>query len=136
MKPTPPQETRPTTPPLIENPARISYAGNVTLLRQRDHDRRQRRLQLHREVQRRLKAALTELVPGHLVYVFGSLTAPGRFNDRSDIDIAFEDELPTLNSWQLTAELMERLKRPVDVVILRNCRFAEKIRREGERWTL
>ena len=68
--------------------------------------------------------------------VFGSLTKPGRFNDKSDVDIALERETPGMNSLRLTGELMERLGRPVDVVVLAKCRFQEKILREGEVWTL
>jgi hypothetical protein len=30
---------------------------------------------------------------------------------------------------------MERLERPVDVLLLNRCRFREKIFREGEVWT-
>jgi predicted nucleotidyltransferase len=107
----------------------------VTLLQQRDCDRQRRRLQVYEDVRKRLKDALAELAPGKSVFVFGSLTSPGVFNDRSDVDIALEDNLPNLNTWQLTAELMERLERPVDIVLLERCRFADKIRREGERWT-
>ncbi len=108
----------------------------MTLLQQRDCDRRARRLCLFDDVRRLLRDALTELLPGHTVIVFGSLTIAGAFNDRSDVDIALEEEPAHLNNWQLTAELMERLERPVDVVLLSQCRFANKILREGERWTL
>jgi hypothetical protein len=36
---------------------------------------------------------------------------------------------------RLTSELMEKLERPVDVLLLNHCRFLEKILREGEVWT-
>ncbi len=39
-----------------------------------------------------------------------------------------------MDTWRLTAELMERLGRPVDIVLLDECRFAKRIRREGEQW--
>ena len=108
----------------------------MTLLQERDLKRRQRRLQVYAETRRRLKEALAELVPGGRVIVFGSLTRPGVFNDRSDIDLALEEELPHLSVGQLTAELMEKLERPVDILFLKQCRFRDKIIREGERWTL
>ena len=108
----------------------------MTLLQQRDLARRQRRLEAYAETRQRLRAALTELMPGGNVIVFGSLTRPGVFNDRSDVDLALEAEPPGLNTWQLTAELMERLRRPVDIVLLPKSRFRDKILREGERWTL
>jgi predicted nucleotidyltransferase len=78
---------------------------------------------------------LAELIPGRKVIVFGSLTKPGVFNDRSDVDLALMDDSSDTDPLTLTAELMERLGRPVDVVRLSQCRFREKIRREGEAWT-
>ena len=108
----------------------------MTLLQQRDAARRQRRLEARTETRRQLRAALAELMPGGKVIVFGSLTKAGVFNDRSDVDVALEEEPAQLNAWQLTGELMERLGRPVDVVVLSECRFREKILREGEVWTL
>ena len=108
----------------------------VTLLQQRDSARRQRRLEARTEARRRLRSALAELLPGSRVIVFGSLTRPGVFNDRSDIDVALEQEPPGLGAWGLSGELSERLGRPVDVVVLGKCRFRQKILREGEAWTL
>ena len=107
----------------------------MTLLQERDLKRQRRRLQVYEETRLRLKEALAELIPGRPVIVFGSLTRPGIFNDRSDVDLALEEEPPRLNIWQLTGELMERLGRPVDVVVLKECRFRDKITREGEQWT-
>ena len=86
------------------------------------------------ETRELLRTALHELVPGCRVYIFGSLTKPGVFNDRSDVDLALEAETPEVDSLHLTAELMERLNRRVDVVLLDRCRFRDKIRREGELW--
>ncbi len=106
----------------------------MTLLQERDMARHQRRLAICEETRRRLRAALAELVPGSRVFIFGSLTKPGVFNDRSDIDLALEQEPPQMNTWQLTGVLMERLERPVDVVLLDHCRFRDKILREGELW--
>jgi len=106
----------------------------MTLLQKRDAARRQRRLELYAETRQRLRAALADLIPGCKVIVFGSLTKPGVFNDRSDVDLALEQEPACMNAWRLTGELMDRLGRPVDVVLLPKCRFRQKILREGEVW--
>jgi hypothetical protein len=58
----------------------------MTLLQERDEARCQRRLQAFAETRARLKSALATLIPGHKVILFGSLTKPGVFNDRSDVD--------------------------------------------------
>ena len=106
----------------------------MTLLQQRDLSRQQRRLDALQEARTRLKAALAELVPGRRVILFGSITRPGAFNDRSDIDLAFDSQPLPMSIFRLTAELMDRLDRPVDVALLDRCRFRQKIVREGEAW--
>lgn len=106
-----------------------------TLLERRDRARRERRLQVYEDTRRRLRDALAALVPGERVIVFGSLTKPGVFNDASDVDLAFEREPVSMSSGQLMSELMERLGRPVDVVVLDRCRFGNRIRQDGELWT-
>jgi hypothetical protein len=40
-----------------------------------------------------------------------------------------------MSAERLTSELMERMDRPVDVLLLSRRRFREKILREGEIWT-
>jgi len=107
----------------------------MTLLQKRDAARRQRRLDVLEETRRRLRLALRELVPGERVIVFGSLTKPGIFNDCSDVDLALETEPSGMSLEKLVSELMERLERRVDVLILGRCRFRDKILREGEPWT-
>ncbi len=108
----------------------------MTPLQQRDLERRHRRRQACAETRARLRAALAELIPGRRVILFGSLTRPDAFHDRSDVDLALDSEPTEISRWRLTAELMDRLERPVDVVILPECRFREKILREGEIWTV
>ena len=63
--------------------------------------------------------------------VWRSTRRPGVFNDRSDVDLALETEPPQMSVYRLIAELMERLGRPVDILMLDQCRFRERIRREG-----
>ncbi len=77
---------------------------------------------------------MAELIPGEKVIVFGSLRRPGVFNDRSDIDLALERVPPQMSEYRLTSELMERMNRPVDVLLLSNSRLRDKIRCEGEVW--
>ncbi len=108
----------------------------MTLLQKRDLARRQRRLKVLADTRHDLRTALAHLVPACRVILFGSLTKPGIFNDRSDVDLALETEPPGMDAGHLTAELMERLGRPVDVVVLQKCRFRQKILREGEVWTV
>lgn len=108
--------------------------SSPTLLQQRDAARARRRLEVYEETRRRLKQVLAELIPGHKVILFGSLTRPGVFNDRSDVDLALESEPAQMSVYRLIAELMERLGRPVDVLMLDQSRFRDQIRREGEVW--
>ncbi len=108
----------------------------MTLLAQRDEARRLRRLGAYAETRGRLRVALAEILPGERVIVFGSLTRPGVFHDRSDVDLALEHEPAQMSAGLVMLELAERLRRAVDVVVLPQCRFREKIEREGESWTL
>ena len=82
-----------------------------------------------------LKAAMAEVLPGRPYVVFGSLIQAGRFNKRSDVDIALFDEVPGMSEYRLRAALEERLHRPVDLVLLPESRLREKILREGKLWT-
>jgi len=106
-----------------------------TLLARRDEARRRRRLALYTDIRTRLHDALAELVPGEHVWLFGSLTKPGHFNDCSDVDLALAHEPTRISSGRLASELTERLGRPVDIVLLTTCRFRHRILREAELWT-
>jgi predicted nucleotidyltransferase len=106
----------------------------ATLLQERDAARAARRAELFGATRQALRVAVEELIPGKEIILFGSITRCGVFNARSDIDIALEQEPTPLSTAQLVEALEERLRRSVDLVLLPQCRFAEKIRREGERW--
>ncbi|MGD1899953.1 MAG: nucleotidyltransferase family protein [Phormidesmis sp.] len=67
-------------------------------------------------------------------YVFGSVTIPNRFTQRSDIDLAVETH-KTGNICGLMGELSIYVMRDVDMVPLDQCHFAEKICRVGIAWT-
>ena len=108
----------------------------MTLLQKRDLTRHRRRLKTLVEARRNLRTALAHLIPGSRVILFGSLTKPGVFNDRSDVDLALETEPAGISLYQLTGRLAEEMGRPVDVVLLSQCRFRQKILQEGEAWTV
>jgi predicted nucleotidyltransferase len=108
----------------------------VTLLQQMEQERLQRREDLRAEVRRQLWEALCQLLPGQTVIVFGSLATPRKFDETSDVDLALAAEPATPSLYQLTSLLAERLGRRVDILLLAECRFRDKILREGEPWTL
>ena len=107
----------------------------TTLPQRLEADRLRRREVLRLDVRRRLRTALEELAADEAVIVFGSITQPHRFHDRSDVDVAFVEEPRACSIFGMQARLEERMGRPVDVVVLADCRLKEKIEREGERWT-
>lgn len=113
----------------------MALIGNcMTLLQQREGDRMRVREEIRAETRAKLKMALSELLPGAKVLVFGSLTQSGKFNANSDVDIALFEEPTTMTLWGIMAELMERLGRPVDVLMLFQCRFRDRLLKEGEIW--
>lgn len=67
-------------------------------------------------------------------YLFGSVARPGRFRVRSDVDLAVE-QVDAGSFFRLIAHLSRELGRPVDVVELDSCRFADKIKSEGVPWS-
>lgn len=64
----------------------------MTLLQQRDAARLRRRHDVDQKVRHKLRESLAALIPGQTVILFGSLTKPGVFNDRSDVDLALESD--------------------------------------------
>ena len=107
----------------------------TNLLLKREERRRQDREELRQEVRRRLRQALQELIPGEKAILFGSVTRPYGFHLRSDVDIAFVEEPKTISRYRLQVRLEELILHPVDLVLLSECRFRDKIQREGEVWT-
>ena len=74
------------------------------------------------------------MLPASRVIVFGSLTKRGVFNAASDLDLALFEEPAGRSIFGLMAELEERMRRHVDVLLLEKTRLKEKILREGEIW--
>jgi predicted nucleotidyltransferase len=108
----------------------------ATLLQRMAEERAARDERLRIEVRDQLRAALREFLPEKTpVILFGSVIMPGRFTENSDVDIALASEPPGMSIYQLTAQLSERLGRRVDVLLLSECRFRDKILLEGETWT-
>ena len=108
----------------------------MTLLQQLERERSSAREELRQKRRAELRRALSQLLPGTRVIVFGSLTKSGRFNEFSDIDLALETEPAGLSIYQLTARLMEEMGCGVDVVLLDESRFRNRILAEGEEWIL
>jgi predicted nucleotidyltransferase len=100
-----------------------------------ERQRAERRERLRAEVRSELKTVLRQLAPGEATYLFGSIVHAGKFHDRSDIDVAFVDEPRACNLYQMQARLEDAMRRPVDLIVLSECRLKEKILREGELWT-
>jgi len=66
-------------------------------------------------------------------YVFGSVTQPGRFHDTSDVDLGVEG-INAVKQIEAIADLSMALLRDVDIVDLRHCHFAHRIRERGLLW--
>jgi predicted nucleotidyltransferase len=107
----------------------------MTLLKQMEKERRERREALRLTTRVDLRDAIRDLVPHTPVLLFGSITRPNRFNEHSDVDLAIEAEPRGLSIFQLISLLSERLGRRVDIVLLPECRFRDKLIAEGELWT-
>jgi predicted nucleotidyltransferase len=106
----------------------------MTLLEQINRQRFVSRERLRLETRGRLREVLRLTIPGQRVLVFGSLIRPGKFNEQSDIDLALESEPGDMSIYQLISLLSERMGRRVDVMLLDECRFRERILKEGELW--
>jgi predicted nucleotidyltransferase len=106
----------------------------MTLLQQMARAQTMHREKMRSEAQCSLKMALREFVPAQPVIIFGSLVKPGSFSEASDVDLALWSEPPGLTIYQLSSILAERLGRRVDIVLLPECRFHERVLREGESW--
>lgn len=92
---------------------------------------------LRRETLKATLSLLDEIGPRYGVaqaYLFGSLVKAGRFHEGSDVDVAVTDVEPEA-FFGLMGALSLALGRDVDLVDLRRCHFAQRIRAEGVLWT-
>ena len=91
---------------------------------------------LRSEAAKAVADALETLYPKyrwHTAFLFGSVTKKERFGHRSDIDIAVSG-LNTFDYYAFVGELSDLLNRPVDVVLLEECRFSKSIIEKGKQW--
>ncbi|MCX5973205.1 MAG: nucleotidyltransferase domain-containing protein [Coprothermobacterota bacterium] len=107
----------------------------MTILQRIAQETKVRDERLRLETVKALRNALAQILPGQVVYVFGSLIQPYRFRQASDVDVAFADLPPGLSIYRVQAELEEALKRSVDVLLLPETRFRQTIENEGGQWT-
>ncbi|PSB25593.1 nucleotidyltransferase family protein [Stenomitos frigidus] len=66
-------------------------------------------------------------------YIFGSVLRPGRFHDGSDVDLGVET-MHSVKQIEAIAALSMALLREVDIVDLRYCHFAHRVREAGLLW--
>jgi len=76
---------------------------------------------------------LSEEIDFKEAYLFGSVTKPFRFSERSDIDIGFVG-LDDRHFFKVMSLLSEEAGRDVDIVQLEDHLLADKIKRGGIRW--
>lgn len=70
----------------------------------------------------------------HQAYLFGSMIRPGEFKETSDVDIAVEEMNPEA-FFSAISFLSTATGREVDLIELRRCHFAHRIRQQGDLWT-
>jgi uncharacterized protein len=76
---------------------------------------------------------LSEEIAFEEAYLFGSVTKPFRFSERSDIDIGFTG-LDNRHFFRVMSYISEEAGRDVDIVQLEDHRLAAKIKKGGIRW--
>ena len=73
-------------------------------------------------------------VPFEDAYLFGSIIKPYKFMEGSDVDIGFTG-LGDEYFFTAMSFISREISRDVDVIQLEGYRLAEKIKRDGIRWT-
>lgn len=101
------------------------------LIRQR-REREERREMMLRRLWQAL-SAFESIYGWKEAFAFGSITRPGAFTRRSDVDVAVSGMASDL-LYRAVGELSGFLGVAVDLVRLEECRFAEKVRCEGIPW--
>ena len=96
------------------------------------------RRKLRQAVLVRLDEALNALSEKYCwteIFIFGSVTREGAFRDGSDVDVGIEGLNP-LDHYAFVADISSLLERDVDVVILEECGFADRIKEKGQKWPM
>lgn len=102
-------------------------------LLRREEEARRRREEERGRVIAQVRAALAEVAPRFpvdRVWLYGSVAA-GRWHEESDIDLAVEGDLSFEDQLKLWCELDRRVEREVDVRLLVELPFADKVRARG-----
>jgi len=81
-----------------------------------------------------LRAALARHISETPVWAFGSLVAPGRFHEWSDVDVALEWLPSGMTLEYLQSLLSADVGREADVCLINRTRLKPTIERSGERW--
>jgi predicted nucleotidyltransferase len=71
-----------------------------------------------------------EGIEGCKVYLFGSILRPGKFHQKSDIDIAVKDFKGS--RLELYTDISVFFNHEIDVVLMEDCSFADEIIKTGE----
>jgi len=104
------------------------------ILEQEKKEREELRLQLLEKLFNTLDKLHCE-IPFEEAYLFGSIIKPYKFQKDSDVDIGFiglKDE----HFFKAMSFISREISRDVDVIQLEGYRLAEKIKRDGIRWTM
>lgn len=109
----------------------------TSLLDRLQAQKRQQREQERLTIQAKALKWLTDQAQSygiHQAYLVGSVTRLHQFTPRSDVDLAVEQINPDLYFLAM-AQLSEYLERDVDIIVLGQCHFQERLRQEGIPWT-
>ena len=101
-------------------------------LQTREFKRREHNETLRLETLAKAKSVIRQYFsacPGTQVYLAGSIIRPGAFSAGSDIDIAVDGF--SGSRLDLYADLSYQFDRPIDIIIMDTCHFADSIRHNG-----
>ncbi len=117
-------------------PFDTSLSFDTSLIDQVWAERQQQREQQRQQVLQQVLAWLQAHGAAYGIetaFVFGSVTQPGRFHEGSDVDVGVAAIAPD-RQIDAIADLSMALLRDVDIVDLRRCHFAHRIREQGVLW--
>ncbi len=100
--------------------------------RKKQQELENKRRALLKEIDRVL-TELNERYEWEAVFIFGTVTRPGKLRSNSDVDIGIKG-LNKFDLYSFIGDISLLLNRDVDVVTLEECGFAEKIVERGIRW--
>ena len=112
---------------------RFSTALLDAVIERKKKEREKIRLQLLKKLINTLDKLGRE-IPFEEAYIFGSVVKPFRFAEGSDIDIGFIG-LKDNYFFKAMSFISDEMGMDVDVIQMECHRLADKIRREGLRWT-